>query len=81
MHHEIVEEMVTIEEVKAFLSQFNIKTQVFGILFRDERNKNSEALLKLDITPMQREMIVKSLLPQDYLHIVSSCGASIEVSI
>lgn len=59
--------MITIEEVKAFLDQFNIKAQVFGIRFRDDREKNKEALLELEITPMQREVIVKSLMPQDYV--------------
>ena len=59
--------MITIEEVKAFLDQFNIKTQVFGIIFRDDRDKNREALIQLDITPLQREMIVKSIQPQDYV--------------
>ena len=59
--------MVTIDEVRVFLEQFNIKTQVFGILFRDDRLKNREALLELGISPLQREMIVKSLLPQDYV--------------
>lgn len=59
--------MISIEEVKAFLEQFNIKAQVFGILFRDDRQKNRKALLELDITQMQRELIVKSLLPQDYV--------------
>jgi hypothetical protein len=59
--------MVTREDVRAFLEQFNIKAQVFGILFRDDRPKNRQALLQLDITPMQREMIVKSLVPQDYV--------------
>jgi hypothetical protein len=33
--------MVTIEEVKAFLDQFNIKAQVFGIRFRNDREKNT----------------------------------------
>lgn len=61
------EDMITIEEVKSFLDQFNIKAQVFGILFRDDRPKNAEALLELDITRMQREVIVKSLVPQDYV--------------
>lgn len=42
--------MVTIEEVKAFLEQFNIKAQVFGIRFRDDRPKNRETLLQLEIT-------------------------------
>ena len=59
--------MISIEEVKAFLEQFNIKAQVFGIIFRDDRQKNRKALLELDITQMQRELIVKSLLPQDYV--------------
>ena len=59
--------MVTTEEVKAFLDQFNIKAQVFGLLFRDDRGKNMETLRLLEITPMQREMIVKNLLPQDYV--------------
>ncbi|MBR1871753.1 MAG: type II toxin-antitoxin system MqsR family toxin [Bacteroidales bacterium] len=59
--------MVTEEQVKAFLEQFNIKAQVFGIFFRDDRNKNREALLQLDITPMQRELIVKNLQAQDYI--------------
>ena len=59
--------MISIEEVKAFLEQFNIKAQVYGILFRDDRAKNRKDLLELDITQMQRELIVKSLLPQDYV--------------
>ena len=59
--------MITIEEVKAFLEQFNIKTQVFGILFLEDRLKNRKALVELDITQLQRELIVKSLLPQDYV--------------
>ena len=59
--------MVAIEEVRAFLDQFNAKVQVFGILFRDDRPKNKEALQILDITPMQRELIVKNLQVQDYV--------------
>ena len=57
--------MVTIEDVKAFLDLFNIKAQVFGIRFRDDRGKNREALLQLDISPLQRELIVKNLQAQD----------------
>ena len=59
--------MITIEEVRAFLDQFNAKVQVFGILFRDDRPKNKEALQILDITPKQRELIVKNLQVQDYV--------------
>ena len=59
--------MITNEEVKAFLDQFNIKAQVFGIRFRDDREKNKETLQELEISPIQREVIVKSLQPQDYV--------------
>lgn len=51
--------MITIEDVKAFLNQFNIKAEVFGIVFRDDRPKNRKALVQLDLTQLQREMIVK----------------------
>ena len=60
-------DMVTIEEVKLFLEQFNTKVQVFGIVFRDDREKNKEALRILEITPLQRELIVKNLEVQDYV--------------
>ena len=40
---------------------------MFGIRFRDDRKKNAEVLQALEISPMQREVIVKSLLPQDYV--------------
>lgn len=59
--------MVTKDEVKAFLDQFNIKANVFGIIFRNDRDKNKDTLLLLDISPLQREMIVKNLQVQDYV--------------
>ena len=59
--------MVTIEDVKTFLDQFNIKAQVFGIRFRDDRPENRAALLELEITPLQREVIVKSLTVENYV--------------
>lgn len=59
--------MVTKEEVSVFLEQFSVKTQILGISFRDDRGKNRKTLLKLDITPAQREVIVKNLLVQDYV--------------
>ena len=37
------------------------------IAFRDDRPKNREALQILDITPLQREVVVKSLQVQDYV--------------
>ncbi len=59
--------MIGADDVNSFLKQFNIKAQVFGILFRDDRPKNRETLLQLEITPLQREVIVKSLQVEDYV--------------
>ena len=59
--------MVTIDEVKAFLEQFNVKAQVYGIRFRNDREKNKETLRQLEISPLQREVIVKTLQAQDYV--------------
>ena len=59
--------MVTIDDVKLFLEQFNIKAQVYGIRFRDDRPKNWETVFQLGITHLQRELIVKSLQVQDYV--------------
>ena len=59
--------MIEAEDVRRFLAQFNAKVKVYGILFRDDRGKNREALQILDITPLQRELIVKNLELQDYV--------------
>ncbi|MBP5796448.1 MAG: toxin [Bacteroidales bacterium] len=59
--------MATVEEVKAFLDTFNAKVQVYGILFRDDREKNRKTLQLLEITPLQREVIVKNLAVEDYV--------------
>ena len=59
--------MIEAEDVRRLLAQFNAKVKVYGILFRDDRGKNREALQILDITPLQRELIVKNLELQDYV--------------
>ena len=59
--------MVSIEEVKTFLEQFNVKAQIFGIRFRNDREKNKETLRLLEISPLQCEVIVKNLQVQDYV--------------
>lgn len=46
--------MITVDIVKEFLNQFNIKAQIFGIQFRNDREKNKETLRLLEISPLQR---------------------------
>lgn len=59
--------MITEEDVKQFLYQFNTKAQIFGIYFRDDRGKNRETLQRLELLPKQRELIVRSLQVEDYV--------------
>ena len=58
--------MATRLEVQRFLRTFHAKLKVFDILFRDDRGKNQQALFDLDITPVFRVEIIKSLAVADY---------------
>lgn len=58
--------ITTIEHVEKFLSDFNTKTRVFGIIFRVDRDKNINTLLKLEASAEQREKIVTALCAEDY---------------
>lgn len=59
--------MVTIEEIESFLSRFIQKVKVFGIVFRDDRGKNIQTLLELEITPKYREDVIMNLDANDYV--------------
>lgn len=58
--------MASADEVQIFLQDFKMKLSIWGIIFRDERGKNAQALLDLDITPVFRETILKDLQVTDY---------------
>ncbi len=57
---------VTIAEIKAFLRDFKEKMKIWSILFRDDRGKNSQTLLDLEIRPDDRKKIIASLKAEDY---------------
>lgn len=59
--------MATKEEVERFLDKFKQKVKVFGLIFRDDRGKNQQTLLDLEINPKYRENIVTNLDAGDYL--------------
>lgn len=59
--------MATKEEVKQFLDNFFVKSKIFEIIFREERGKNTSALLKLEITPNKRKEIIYALDVADYV--------------
>lgn len=59
--------MATENEVGRFLQQFFQKAKTFGLYFRDDRGKNMQTLLDLDITPRQRKEIIMQLEVSDYV--------------
>ena len=76
--------MITIEDVNRFLDEFKVKAKVFGIIYRNDRQKNVDALFQLGISARIRERIIFSLEGEDYsqaplwrhLTAVLRCGCS-----
>jgi hypothetical protein len=58
--------MITTGEVQTFLNEFHQKLQIWQILFRDDRKKNFNALLSLDISSAKRKQIITALGTIDY---------------
>jgi hypothetical protein len=54
------------EEVSRFLQDFKLKLGIWGIIYRDDRFKNGQTLLTLDIIPAKRTEIIKSIEVKDY---------------
>lgn len=58
--------MATINDVENFLKNFKTKAKIFDVFFRDARQKNTQALLDLELTPIKRREIVDSIIAKDY---------------
>jgi len=54
------------QSVLSFLQDFKTKMSIWGVIFRDDRGKNIQCLLELDITPLYRNEILKGLELEDY---------------
>ena len=54
------------QEVELFLREFKEKMKIRDVLFRDERGKNSQALLDLEIRAIDRIKILENLKSTDY---------------
>ena len=61
----MIEEVPSREKVKLFLQEIKVKTEIWGIYFRPRR-KNTETLLELGITAIQREEFIKDLEIENY---------------
>ncbi|MDX2129956.1 MAG: toxin [Chloroherpetonaceae bacterium] len=54
------------KEVASFLKNFKEKMKVWDVLFRDERGKNAQALLDLELRPIERNKVLENLYINDY---------------
>lgn len=53
--------------VITFLSEFKYKSKVFGILFKDDRPKNLNTLIQLELSTRQRKEILDKLELVDFV--------------
>jgi hypothetical protein len=58
--------MLTETEVAAFLSDFKEKMMIWDVLFRDDRGKNAQALVALELRPIDRKKVLEDLETKDY---------------
>lgn len=58
--------MITKNDVDIFLKELHLKMNIFEILFLNNRGKNQQTLLDLEITPAYRKEIISSLKAEDY---------------
>jgi len=57
--------MPTETEIARFLKNFKEKMKFWDVLFRDERGKNAQALVDLELRPVDRKAILEALEPSD----------------
>lgn len=53
-------------EVAAYLKDFKEKMKFWDVLFRDDRGKNAQALVDLELRPADRKTILEALETKDY---------------
>jgi hypothetical protein len=58
--------MSTETEVAFFLKVFKQKMKLWDVLFRDDRGKNFQTLVELELRPIERKSIIEALEIQDY---------------
>lgn len=58
--------MASKEEVASFLKQFHQKSEIYNIVFRDDRGKNLSTLALLDMPPSARIKVIKEITTEDY---------------
>lgn len=57
---------MTPDAVEQFLSDFKSKMKIWDVLFRDDRGKNAQTLIELELRPIDRNAILETLDVKDY---------------
>jgi hypothetical protein len=58
--------MASKQDVERYLKELKVKTEVFGILFLDDRGINQQTLHDLEISPAKRKEIIANLRTEDF---------------
>lgn len=58
--------MSTVDAVGGFLTEFKIKLKIWDVLYRDDRGKNAQTLIELELRPVERKAILENLEIEDY---------------
>ncbi len=58
--------MSTTRAVSSFLTDFKTKMKIWDVLFRDDRGKNAQTLIELELRPIERKVILETLEAKDY---------------
>ncbi len=58
--------MIKAPEVALFLKDFKEKMKFWDVLFRDDRGKNTQTLVELELRPIERKAILEALESIDY---------------
>lgn len=53
-------------EVVSFLKDFMDKMKFWDVIFRDDRGKNAQALVELELRPIERKTALETLEAKDY---------------
>lgn len=54
------------EAVSQFLDEFKTKMKIWDVLFRDDRGKNTQTLIELELRPVERKAVLETLETKDY---------------
>lgn len=53
-------------QIDAFLQDFKVKANIWGVIFRNDRQKNTQTLADLEISVNDAKVVLADLSPEDY---------------